>query len=381
MTGVASDAPDTPRGAREPDGGGEASIDRAPATGGVARAQGAGAALVEVAGLWRRYGAIVAVRDLSFSIGRGEIVGFLGPNGAGKSTTLRMLAGFLGPSAGTVRINGFDVVEKPLRARQQIGYMPEAAPLYPEMRVEEYLRFRARLKGVAARDMAASVDRAVELAVLTEVTRALIGTLSRGFRQRVALADALLARPPLLILDEPTAGLDPNQIHAVREVIHKLGANHTVLLSTHVLSEVESTCSRAIVIDRGTLVASGSIRELRRRRGNPQALLTVHDTRQQALPLLLGSEQVLGVTPLSATPSLLPPTPGAAAAPPVLPTLSSDAIVAFRVTFQPEVDPASCLEGLVTLLVSSGVGVREVRLEHSSLEDVFRQLTAEGEGA
>lgn len=379
MTEVAADAPDSARGSVERGSVQSAESPRDPRRV-VARAATPGAPLVEVQGLWRSYGALVAVRDLSFSIGRGEVVGFLGPNGAGKSTTLRMLVGFLGPSAGTVRINGFDVVEEPLEARRQIGYMPEAAPLYPEMRVHEYLQFRARLKGIARRSLRSDVERALTLATLTEVTRSLIGTLSRGFRQRVALADALLGSPPLLILDEPTAGLDPNQIHSVREVIRKLGAEHTVLLSTHVLSEVESICSRAIVIDRGTLVAAGSIRELRRRRGSPQALMTVHDSRQQALSLLLGSEQVLGVTPISATPSLLPPMPGADASVEAATVTSEDAIVAFRITFRPEADPALCLEELVELLVSSGVRVREVRLEHSSLEDVFRQLTADPGG-
>src|SRR5687768_6514585 len=171
------------------------------------------APLIDVRGLGRSYGALVAVKDISFSVGRGEIVGFLGPNGAGKSTTLRMIVGYLGPSTGSVRVNGFDVVEQPLLARQAMGYMPETAPLYPEMRVREYLMFRARLKHITKSEQPRSVDQAVHKAGIGEVVRTLIGTLSRGFRQRVALADALLGDPPLLILDEPTAGLDPNQIH------------------------------------------------------------------------------------------------------------------------------------------------------------------------
>jgi gliding motility-associated transport system ATP-binding protein len=366
--------------------------------------------LIEVQGLCRAYGSLLAVRDLSFSVGRGEVVGFLGPNGAGKSTTLRMIAGYLGPSSGRVRVNGFDVVEQPLLARQAMGYMAETAPLYPEMRVSEYLLFRARLKGIQKRDIRGYIDQAVQKSGIAEVLRSLIGTLSRGFRQRVALADALLGNPPLLILDEPTAGLDPNQIHHVREVIRELSELHTVLLSTHILSEVESTCSRAIVIDRGVLVAEGPITELRRRRGSQRAVLTVHDLRQQALAVMASSELVQGVASVTTTPSMLPQRPSSASivprerrsspgappssgpgssragapgsargnnlAPQAFPNLAGqDAIVSFLVSFAPAADAHECLEELVALLVQSGIRVREARLEHTSLEEVFRQLT------
>jgi ABC-2 type transport system ATP-binding protein len=332
------------------------------------------APLIDVRGLGRSYGALVAVKDISFSVGRGEIVGFLGPNGAGKSTTLRMIVGYLGPSTGAVRVNGFDVIEQPLLARKAMGYMPETAPLYPEMRVREYLAFRARLKGISAAEQPSQIDQVVQKAGIGEVLRALIGTLSRGYRQRVALADALLGNPPLLILDEPTAGLDPNQIHSVRQVIRELGASHTVLLSTHILSEVESTCTRALVIDRGVLVAQGSIAELRRRRGNQRAIVSVSGARQQALGLMLGSEHVLGVTPVGSTPSLVPASPhphpiGSS------PPLAHDAIVSLQVTFDPDADASACLAELVARLVRAGIGVREARLRQSSLEEVFRQLT------
>jgi ABC-2 type transport system ATP-binding protein len=333
------------------------------------------APLIDVRGLGRSYGALVAVKDINFSVGRGEVVGFLGPNGAGKSTTLRMIVGYLGPSTGSVRVNGFDVVEQPLLARQAMGYMPETAPLYPEMRVREYLMFRARLKHITKSEQPRSVDQAVHKAGIGEVVRTLIGTLSRGFRQRVALADALLGNPPLLILDEPTAGLDPNQIHSVRQVIRDLGASHTVLLSTHILSEVESTCTRGLVIDRGVLVAQGSIAELRRRRGHQRAIVTVNDVRQQALGLTLGCEHVLGVTPVSATPSLVPPPPPRASGVPMPEAYGHDAIVSLLVTFDPSADASSCLAEVVALLVRSGIAVREARLKQSSLEEVFRQLT------
>jgi ABC-2 type transport system ATP-binding protein len=330
------------------------------------------APLIEVRGLGRSYGSLVAVKDVSFSVGRGEVVGFLGPNGAGKSTTLRMIVGYLGPSTGSVRVNGFDVVEQPLLARRAIGYMPETAPLYPEMRVREYLTFRARLKCISARDVAAQVDQVVQKAGVGEVLRVLIGALSRGFRQRVALADALLGNPPLLILDEPTAGLDPNQIHSVRQVIRELGAEHTVLLSTHILSEVESTCTRALVIDRGVLVAQGSIADLRRRRGQQRAIITVYDLRQEALGVLLASGHVHGVTPIGSRPSLLPPASDTLEADPAL---HGDEIVSLLVSFDPGADANTCLEEVIGLLVRSGIRVREARLKQSSLEDVFRQLT------
>lgn len=344
--------------------------------------------LIEVQHLRRNYGSVQAVRDLSFTVGRGEVVGFLGPNGAGKSTTLRMLVGYLGPSGGSVRVNGFDVVEQPLEARQAIGYMPETAPLYPEMRVTEYLVFRARLKRLVAADIRAHVQRALQKAGLAGVDHSIIGTLSRGYRQRVALADALLGDPPLLILDEPTAGLDPNQIHGVRRLIRELGAEHTVLLSTHILSEVESTCSRAIVIDHGVLVAEGPIAELRRRRGGQRAVLTVHDSRQRAGPLIMASEHVLGVSPLDPTSSLLPPRPGeaevirrtSAGGAPFEDAIaqgiySEEGITSILVTFAPEADGFACVERLIALLVHSDIRVREARLRETSLEEVFRQLT------
>src|SRR5437773_1851990 len=211
--------------------------------------------MIQVEHLVKDYGTVVAVNDVSFEVGRGEVVGFLGPNGAGKSTTLRIIAGFLGPTSGRVRIDGLDVLDDAIRARRGIGYMPEAAPLYPEMRVSEYLRFRAELKGVGRRDRTTAVGRAMDMAGVTEMSKTVIGHLSKGYRQRVGLADALVAKPPMLILDEPTAGLDPNQIREVRALVKELGKDHTIFLSTHILPEVEATCARAIVIDRGKLVA------------------------------------------------------------------------------------------------------------------------------
>src|SRR4051812_27468502 len=235
--------------------------------------------MISVQKLVKRYGsgpgARVAVDNLSFEVDKGEVVGFLGPNGAGKSTTLRIVSGFLGMTSGTVSVAGHDIRDESFEARQKIGYMPEAVPLYPEMRVAEYLAFRAELKRVPRSDRASFVDDAMAKANVDEVANVLIGSLSKGYRQRVGLADALVARPPLLILDEPTAGLDPNQIREVRDVIRALGKEHTVLLSTHILSEVEASCSRVIVIAKGKLVAEGTMADLARKRRAAGLLLVV----------------------------------------------------------------------------------------------------------
>jgi ABC-2 type transport system ATP-binding protein len=223
--------------------------------------------VIHVSHLTKYYGDYPAIRDVSFEVPTGQVVGFLGPNGAGKTTTMRILAGFLTASSGQATIDGFDVFWQPVEARQRIGYMPENCPLYPEMRVNEYLHFRAGLKGMHGRERRKRLGYVLNRCWLTDVRRQLIGTLSKGYRQRVGLADALLADPPALILDEPTAGLDPSQIRATRQLIRELGARHTILLSTHILPEVEMTCDSAIIIHRGQIVKSGSLRELARQAG------------------------------------------------------------------------------------------------------------------
>ncbi|HEX2735496.1 MAG TPA: ABC transporter ATP-binding protein [Polyangiaceae bacterium] len=240
--------------------------------------------MIEARHLTKRYGSHVAVSDLVFTVGAGEVVGFLGPNGAGKSTTLRMLSGYLGPSSGDALIAGINVVDEPLLARQKLGYMPEECPVYPELRVSEYLRFRAELKRVARSRRTSAIGRALELAGLSERQGSIVGHLSKGYRQRLGLADALLSDPPLLILDEPTSGLDPNQIREVRAVIRGLAEQHTVLLSTHILPEVEVTCDRALVIHRGHLVAQGSLEELRSRGAARSAVLVVRVPTELTLP-------------------------------------------------------------------------------------------------
>ena len=211
--------------------------------------------MIKVENLTKRYAGQTAIQDLNFEVSQGEIMGFLGPNGAGKTTTMRILAGFMPPTSGRASIAGFDVFGQSLQARAHLGYMPENVPLYSDMRVTEYLNYRGALKGVPHRRVSERVGDVKELCGLKDVERKLIGTLSKGYRQRVGLADALLAEPDLLILDEPTIGLDPNQIRQVRALIKNLGRQHTILLSTHILPEVEMTCSRVIIIHKGRIEA------------------------------------------------------------------------------------------------------------------------------
>jgi len=232
--------------------------------------------MIEVENLSKNYAGFRAVQGISFHVAKGEIVGFLGPNGAGKSTTMKVLAGYLPPTDGRIHIAGFDVVTDSIEVRKRIGYMPENVPLYTDMRVNEFLRFRAELKKVAKRKIKERVEIVKGLCSLKDVENKIIGTLSKGYRQRVGLADAMVHDPDLLILDEPTIGLDPNQIRAVRDLIKDLGKHHTILLSTHILSEVELTCSRVLVINRGRIEASDTPANLTKLvRGGGSILLEV----------------------------------------------------------------------------------------------------------
>jgi ABC-2 type transport system ATP-binding protein len=221
--------------------------------------------MIKVEQLTKRYAGVVAIHNLSFEVDKGEIVGFLGPNGAGKSTTMRILSSFMPPTFGRAYIAGHDVFRDSLKARRHLGYLPESVPLYGDMRVNEYLRYRGSLKGLSGRKLRSRADAVKELCGVKEVENKLIASLSKGYRQRVGLAEALIHEPDLLILDEPTIGLDPNQIRHVRELIKSLGKRHTILLSTHILSEVEVTCSRVIIIHRGKIEASDTPENLVRR--------------------------------------------------------------------------------------------------------------------
>jgi ABC-2 type transport system ATP-binding protein len=208
---------------------------------------------------------VVAVDNLSFNVGKGEIVGFLGPNGAGKSTTMRILTCFIAPSSGSAKLAGFDVVEQSMEVRRRVGYLPESNALYTEMRVEEYLLFRARLRGIAGAERSSRVGEVLEKVRLADRRRSIIAHLSKGLRQRVGLADAVLHRPEIVILDEPTIGLDPTQVRDVRELIRGLGGAHTVLFSSHILSEVEKICGRVLILSKGALAASGTPEEIANR--------------------------------------------------------------------------------------------------------------------
>src|SRR6201996_5679897 len=232
--------------------------------------------MIEVENLSKTYSGFRAVQGISFQVKKGEIVGFLGPNGAGKSTTMKVLAGYLPPTDGKISIGGYDVVTDSIEVRKRIGYMPENVPLYTDMRVNEFLRFRAELKKVAGKKIKDRVETVKELCSLKDVENKIIGTLSKGYRQRVGLADAMVHDPDLLILDEPTIGLDPNQIRSVRDLIKDLGKHHTILLSTHILSEVELTCTRVLVINRGRIEASDTPANLTKLvRGGGSVLLEV----------------------------------------------------------------------------------------------------------
>ncbi|MGD2114351.1 MAG: ATP-binding cassette domain-containing protein [Acidobacteriota bacterium] len=221
--------------------------------------------MIEAHDLTRRYGPATAVDGISFAVGEREIVGMLGPNGAGKTTALRMVTGFLPPNEGRVNVAGYDLLEEPLAARRELGYLPENVALYPEMRVEEYLGYRAQLHGMARGDARAALGETMERCLIADVRRKPIGTLSKGYRQRVGLAQAILHRPRVLVLDEPTVGLDPKQIIAIRELIRELGRERALLLSTHILPEVEILCDRVLIIDRGRIVGEGSPEDLRGR--------------------------------------------------------------------------------------------------------------------
>src|SRR5438093_3475295 len=209
--------------------------------------------MIQVEHLTKYFGPVLAVDDVSFTVDKGEIVGFLGLNGAGKTTTMRILTSYLPATSGVARVAGYDVMMQSMEVRRNIGYLPESVPLYPEMRVEEYLNYRAKLKGVDRKERHKRIDFCLDRCRIREVRRRLLGTLSKGYRQRVGLADAMIHDPPILILDEPTVGLDPLQIRETLGLIRSLGQNHTILFSTHILAEVEAICERVIIIQRGRI--------------------------------------------------------------------------------------------------------------------------------
>ncbi|MFM1870997.1 MAG: hypothetical protein RL398_419 [Planctomycetota bacterium] len=310
--------------------------------------------MIEVEGLEKWYGFAHALKGVSFSVKRGEVVGFLGPNGAGKSTTMKILTGYLLPSGGRASVAGRDVVSESLEARRCIGYLPESTPLYAEMRVDDYLSFCAEIRGVPGGKRKSAIARAAELCGLTRVTGKNILELSKGYKQRVGLAQAIVHEPPVLILDEPTSGLDPNQIVEVRKLIERLGEEHTVVLSTHYLQEVEKSCTRAIIVSRGRIVADGTQNELVATM--PLGALRAR-VRAPEAALVRQCRELLGDAPLTAE-------------------ADADGTVQLRVEL-----PSSGfadLEGAVAhLIVKNGWTLLELQRERASLEDVFRKLTLE----
>jgi len=252
--------------------------------------------MIEVENLGKTYVDEPVVRDLSFFVPEGQVLGFLGPNGAGKTTVMRMLTAFLPPTTGRVVVAGVDLDQDPVALRRNIGYLPENVPLYPEMRVEEYLRFRAEVEEVPRTEVRDRIEDVLDRCLIGDVRRQVVGTLSKGYRQRVGLAGALIHRPPVLILDEPTVGLDPNQIIKVRELITELGRDHTVLLSTHILPEVEQVCERVFIIDRGRIVADGTPDALRTKLvGNPTLAVELKGAGESAGEALLALPGIVSV--------------------------------------------------------------------------------------
>src|SRR6201997_36434 len=255
--------------------------------------------MIKVAQLTKRYARTTAVDQISFEVAKGQIVGFLGPNGAGKTTTMRMLTCFLPPSSGTASVAGFDVLEKPLEVKKRIGYLPESPPIYPEMEATEYVEFVGKLKGLSGSDLQKRVDYVCERCAIADVKKKLIGRLSKGYRQRVGLAQAIIHNPDVLILDEPTAGLDPKQINETRDLIKNLAGNHTIILSTHILPEVEQTCQQVIIINKGKLVATDSVNNLQSRaRGAGSVLVEIasHDGALERELVQQKLERVSGVS-------------------------------------------------------------------------------------
>jgi ABC-2 type transport system ATP-binding protein len=320
--------------------------------------------MIETDGLWKVYGDFAAVRGVSLSVPKGQIVGFLGPNGAGKTTTIRMLTGFLAPSAGSARISGFDCVDQSREVHKRLGYLPESAPLYREMRVRDYLDYRGRLFGMNRSDRRAAIARSLERCWLKEVARKRIGQLSKGYRQRVGLASAMLHDPPVFILDEPTSGLDPTQIAETRNLLRSLAGDRTLLLSSHILPEVERTCDRIVIIARGRIRADGSPEELTRAvaRGRPLTIEAKLDG-ENAIARLTGAVHAC-------------PGVGMVAAERML-----DGWVRLRV--EPAEDAGDLREPAAAALRTASALVREIRADGATLEEVFSRAIAmsDAEGA
>ncbi len=313
--------------------------------------------MIKVERLSKRFGEITAVDDLSFEVERGEVLGFLGPNGAGKTTTMRILTGFMPATSGTASLAGHDVFDSPLGVKRNVGYLPETVPLYPEMPVQTYLSFVAELKGVARGARADAVAHAMEQSQIADRRHRTIGHLSKGLKKRVGIAQALLHDPQILILDEPTEGLDPNQVVSIRELVKSLSGDRTVVVSTHILSEVEQTCSSVLIIDGGRLVASDTVDNMRASvRGEATGLkLQVRGEQAEVRRSLDGLACVKAIR-------------------------SSD-VSGEIVTVHVDLDTASGAEAVAAALIGGGFGLIEITRDRVSLEEVFLKLTRKDAGA
>jgi ABC-2 type transport system ATP-binding protein len=314
--------------------------------------------MISVEHLTKRYGPAVAVSEISFEVREGEILGFLGPNGAGKTTTMRVITGYLPPTQGNVKVAGFDVTEAPLEVKRRTGYLPELPPVYPDMTVSEYLAFVARIKGVPRREVRKRIDEVSQKCAVGDVQRKEIGKLSKGYRQRVGLAQALIHNPDVLILDEPTAGLDPKQIIETRELIKALAGQHTIVLSTHILPEVSRTCERVVVINAGRVVAEGTPDELTRRlQGYETVLITAEGPEDEMKGRL---EKVAGVNLVEHRGSQLPS--------------DGEGCVTFEIHAEKGHDVRA---ELARVVVESSWKLYELKTSGLSLEDIFLKLTHE----
>src|SRR5947207_6035330 len=316
--------------------------------------------MIKVSELTKRYARTTAVDHISFEVEKGQIVGFLGPNGAGKTTTMRMLTCFLPPTSGTASVAGFDVLEQPIEVKKRIGYLPESPPLYPEMEVADYLTFVGKLKGLSGADLNKRVDEVAERCAIGDVKTKLISKLSKGYRQRVGLAQSIIHNPDVLILDEPTAGLDPKQINETRELIKSLAGDHTIILSTHILPEVDQTCEQVIIISKGRLVATDSVANLHNRAQGAQSVLLEVEGRDgllDATSIQRRLEQVAGVSRV-----LLRESRGKGS------------------RFEVESLKDRSIRGdLARIVVESGWNLNELRPAAVSLEEIFLQLTGSDE--
>lgn len=309
--------------------------------------------MINVSHLTKRYGPKTAVNDISFSVKRGEIVGFLGPNGAGKSTTMNLLTGYLSSNEGDISIAGFDILEEPLQAKQHIGYLPEKPPLYPGMTVDSYLKFVCRLKNIPKKETVEQIETVSKKAGITAVRERLISNLSKGYCQRVGIAQALIGNPEVLILDEPTVGLDPNQIIEIRSLIAQLGKEHTVILSSHILSEVQAVCDRIIILNNGRIIADGNEENLSKEtQGNNSLVLRVMGKEKEVSSVLDSISDIGSYT------KQVSPEPGSCE---------------FRI-YPPEGKDVRKEIGVV--LFAQGLPILELHKDETSLEDIFLQLIA-----